>query len=98
MSRKTIEEVIAEATSNRRVCPQPQLWNQLWEMLPERKRVGASWQPAPPLILAAWWEASDAAKRERFIEHLECANARGALDSIAKFLSSLTNEQWHIEA
>ena len=37
-----------------RVCPNPQEWQALWEMLPDKKRVGAGWAPPLPLILAAW--------------------------------------------
>ena len=84
--------------SNGRVCPEPQPWNKLWEMLPERERRGASWEPPPPLILAAWWETSDAEKRERFIEHLRYADRHGALGEVEKFLASLSKDQWHVEA
>jgi hypothetical protein len=50
----TVENLVAYCRVNDRVCPLPPLWNDLWEMLPNRARVGAGWQPPPPLILAAW--------------------------------------------
>ena len=36
----TVERLIAYCRENNRVCPLPPLWNQLWEMLPNRTRVG----------------------------------------------------------
>ena len=39
-----------------RICLRPDPWNKLWELLPDRKRVGNGWEPALPLILAAWYE------------------------------------------
>ena len=75
-------------------CPQPQWWNRLWEMLPERSRVGAGWNPPLPLILAAWWEASDSQKRDRFIDHLRWADDHGITDEVLTFLESLSPEDW----
>ena len=92
----SVDEVLAIATLNGRVCPQPQQWNALWEMLPERKRLAGAWEPPAPFILAAWWEASDQAKRERLASHIRYAAENGALDAVAKYLSSLTDEQWHV--
>ena len=45
--------LIAYCRENSRVCPMPQRWNALWELLPNRKRVGGGWEPPLPLILAA---------------------------------------------
>jgi len=60
-----------------RVCPMPPLWHRLWEMLPNRTRVGAGWQPPLPLILAAWhdtpamqWAAQHGAPDNTQIAHL----------------------------
>jgi hypothetical protein len=92
----SVDEVLAIATLNGRVCPQPQQWNALWELLPGRKRSGSGWEPPLPLILAAWWETSDQAKRERLASHIQYAAENGALDAVAKYLSSLTDEQWHV--
>lgn len=92
----SVDEVLAIATQQGRVCPQPPQWSALWEMLPGRKRSGSGWQPPAPLILAAWWEASDQEKRERLASHIRYAAENGALDAVAKYLSSLTDEQWHV--
>ena len=80
-----------------RVCPQPLLWNKLWEMLPGRHRVGGGWAPAAPLILAAWWATSDCEKRQRFLEHIQYANEHGVLDEVADYLRALSPDDWHFE-
>jgi hypothetical protein len=94
---RTVEEVLSNASMNGRVCPQPQLWNTLWEMLPERKRVGAGWEPALPLILAGWWASSDEQKRERLASHVRYAAEHGVLEAVADYLDSLAPEQWYVK-
>ncbi len=91
----SVEAVIELARAEKRVCPQPQRWNELWQMLPDRRRVGGGWSPSLPLILAAWWETSDAEKQERFFSHIHYAGEHGALDAIHSFLMSLPHDQWH---
>ena len=92
-----LEESLAFSQAERRVCPQPQRWNELWELLPERKRVGAGWEPSLPLILGAWWHTSDVEKRERFLSHIRWASEHGELSKVAAFIKSLGPEQWHHE-
>lgn len=90
--------VHAIATKNDRVCPLPQPWNRLYDLLPGKSRAGGGWSPALPLILAAWDASTDAMKRERFLEHLDWAASHGALDAVAAFLEGLPEEQWlHLE-
>jgi hypothetical protein len=81
--------------AERRICPQPTHWNTLWGMLPHRQQIGAGWQPPPPLILAAWSDASDTQKRERLLLHLRYAEEHGAIESVAKFLRSLSPSDWY---
>jgi hypothetical protein len=94
---KTPDDILVECSVKRRVCPQPQQWNKLWELLPDRRRQGEGWEPPLPLILAAWHHTSDAEKRERLRVHLRWAAAHGALDKVANFISSLKPEDWHTE-
>ena len=94
---KTLEKLMAEATKDRRVCPQPTAWNRLWELLPNRRRVGVGWQPPLPLILAALWEASDSDKRNRFHSYLRWASDHGAIEPVANLLSNMKPEDWHTE-
>jgi hypothetical protein len=64
-------------------------------MLPNKKRVGAGWDPPLPLIFAAWWEASDDAKQERFQLHIRWAAAHGVLKTVGQFLWSLPESEWY---
>ena len=61
-----LEEILAFSQAVKRICPQPQLWNELWETLPNKKRVGAGWEPPLPLILGAWWNTTDLEKKTAF--------------------------------
>lgn len=91
----SIEDVIAEAEKNGRICPLPMRWNELWEKLPNRTRKGAGWEPPLPLILAAWWDTPILAKKLRFREHLEWADKHKCLDDIYKFMVELSEDQWY---
>lgn len=44
----TPDTLIAYCRENNRVCPMPQRWNALWELLPDRARVGGGWEPPLP--------------------------------------------------
>lgn len=92
---KTPEEIIAGLAAEGRICPQPTRWNELWEMLPNRRRAGNGWEPAPPLILAAWHVSSDAAKCDRFLHHLQWAFDHGNMETVIRFLDSLPPAEWH---
>jgi hypothetical protein len=72
----------------------PQDWQRLWQMLPDRKQVGVSWSPSPPLILAAW-DLPVLPKMMRLAEHIEWAASHGALEPIGAFLRGLQEDQWH---
>ena len=58
---------------NKQVCPLPKAWQQLWEMLPEKRRTVDAWGAAIPLIGAAWHDASVMLKMVRLAEHLRWA-------------------------
>ena len=90
-----LEELLVFSQTKHRVCPQPQYWYELWELLPERKCIGTSWEPSAPLILGAWGHTSDIEKRERFLSHIRWASEHGALSKVAAFIKSLGSEQWH---
>ena len=91
----TIEEVLAVIQNNKRVCPQPQKWQQLYDMLPSKQRKGAAWVPPLPLILGAWRDTPDMSKMLRLREHIEWADAHGYLEEVSLFLLELPEEQWH---
>ena len=89
-----LQDLTRLCSENGRVCPQPLKWNEMWDMLPNKHRKGFGWEPAVPLILAAWWESSPAAKQERFQFHLKYAAENGALDKIDTFLRGLVEKDW----
>jgi hypothetical protein len=91
----TVDQVLEEAFKNNRVCPLPPYWNELWNMLPNRHRQGAGWSPSLPLILAAWHESSDPAKKSRFEEHIRWADTHGVLNETHQFIANLSEDRWH---
>lgn len=91
----TIDQVLAIATKNGRICPQPQKWQKLYELLPDRKRTGAGWEPPVPLVLGAWSDTPAMSKMLRLREHIEWAEAHGVLEQVNAFLCSLPEEAWH---
>jgi hypothetical protein len=90
----TLEQALEEAQKNDRVCPQSMKWNELYELLPDRARRGNRWEPAPPLILAAWWDTPVVSKQLRLREHIDWASKHGCLDSIYEFMQNLKEEEW----
>ena len=79
---------------NGRLCPQPMVWNRLWEMLLGRHRVGLGWEPALPLILGAWWDSTGLEKNLRFLEYLQWAYNRGCLKAVDSYLRSIGEGEW----
>jgi hypothetical protein len=92
---ESIDSLMDFCQQNNRVCPMPNKWNQLYDMLPGRRREGLGFKPASPLILAAWYEATDLMKRDRLFEHLRWASDHRALDAVGRFLRSLAENDWH---
>ena len=89
------ENLIAYCREDNRVCPQPDRWIELWEMLPDRKQIGAVWEPPLPLILAAWHETPAISKMLRLAEHIHWADAHGVLPQVDTFLRNLGEKDWH---
>jgi hypothetical protein len=90
-----LDQVWAEAQKNRRVCPQPRKWQELYEMLPNKRRLGNGWEPSVPLILAAWWTTPALAKMLRLREHVEWAEKQGCLEAVFNYLAALQENEWH---
>jgi len=88
-------ELLEYVKANGRACPQPVRWNSLWEMLPDRRRAGNGWEPALPLILAAWSDATGVLKHLRFLEHLEWAHKHGCIDQVDAYLRALPEADWY---
>lgn len=92
--KSDLDHLLKMATSNRRVCPLRIPWEKLWTMLPEKGRVGGTWQPCPPPILGDWWTTTNKEKKDRFLSHLRHAHAKGATEAVGRFLSALREEEW----
>ena len=89
-----LDNLIYYCSENKRICPQPTQWNELWNMLPNKVQVGAGWKPALPLILAAWWDSSPEEKQKRLWDHLRYADTHGALEQAGSFLRGLDEKAW----
>lgn len=91
----TTQSLLAYCRENGRVCPKPDAWNKLWELLPERRQIDSGWQPSLPLILGAWAYTSNLEKMLRLAEHIEWADKHGNLPEAAAFVRKLTENDWH---
>jgi len=87
--------LITYIRENNRVCPVPMRWNDLYELLPDRKRNGGGWEPPLPLILAAWHTTPALPKMLRLAEHIEWAAAHSALDKVDAYLRGLPESDWY---
>ncbi len=85
------QSLIDYCRENDRVCPKN--WDQLWRMLPNKKRVGLGWKPPLPLILAAYYGPA-ILKMLRLAEHIKWAEKHGSLTRISNFLRELPEEKW----
>jgi len=85
---------MAYCRENGRVCPMPQQWVALFDVLSNKRQVGVAREPALPLILAAWHEASALAKMLRLAEHIEWAAKQGDLLKVAEYLHALPESSW----
>lgn len=95
MTDDKLKELLAYVRDDGKICPNPQEWNILWEMLPDKKRGDAGWDPPLPLILAAWYEPH-IYKILRFEEHIRYAAEHGVLDQVDEYLRGLKPEQWFV--
>jgi hypothetical protein len=94
MNQEKLDDLIKFVQDGGKVCPMPQKWNELWEILPNRERVGAGWKPSLPLILAAWWEATPEQKRQRLMTHITYAVEQGVFNEVDQYLRQLQPQDW----
>lgn len=90
----TAKTLVALCKEHGRICPMPQSWNKLYELLPGKRRTGVGWEPPLPLILGAWDDTSPMLKTMRFVEHIDWAEQHGGLEAVAKFVMSLPEANW----
>jgi hypothetical protein len=94
LARQLFNRLVAQSNENGRVCPQPMIWNRLWELLPNRESLSVYGRPPSP---EAWSETSDSDKRDWFQFHLDWAYEHGAIDAVSNLLSNMKPEAWHTE-
>ena len=87
-----LEILLAYCQADGRVCPQPNIWNNLWKLI--KRTTGKEDIPAP-LILAAWYDAPNLLKMLRLKEHLEIAYENDAFAEVKAFLMNLEEGDWY---
>lgn len=93
-ANNSLDALLEYARAEGRVCPMPMKWNELYEMLPDRRRMGGGWEPPLPLILGAWWYASATEKQERLALHLRHASTHDVFDQVDAFVRNLRPDEW----
>ena len=93
-SVETFESLWDYCTANKRAIPRD--WTKLYQLLANtRQKTSGGWEPALPLILAAWHNTMPIEKQLRFREHIEWARDQGQLEEISAFLRSLDEGDWY---
>jgi hypothetical protein len=90
-----LEALLVYVQADGRICPQPQRWNELWKILPNKQQEDTGWKPPLPLILGAWWHSTGLEKMLRLEEHIIYAAKNGVLDKVDRFLRGLSRNDWH---
>lgn len=92
----TFETLWEYCTSNKRLVPNPQVWNKLFGMLKNTKqKANGGWEPSLPLILGAWHNTMPIEKQLRFKEHFQWAFDNQQIDEIGCYLRALPEEGWY---
>jgi len=93
--KETIESLWAYCTAEKRLVPMPFEWSKLHGMLKGvRQLPNGGWEPAAPLILAAWHCTMPIEKQLRLKEHIQWAHDHDQLDQVGRFLRSLPEQKW----
>jgi hypothetical protein len=88
-----LAELFVYVRESGRICPMPNRWHELWEMLPGQRRVGSGWEPSLPLILGAW-DSPALLKILRLQEHIRYAAEKGCLHAVDRYLRGLEESDW----
>jgi hypothetical protein len=88
----TVQDVMVEARRFNRVCPQPEAWQRLYDLLP----AGGAGRNAPAPIGGPAWRVTPAmSKRMCLRDQIEWAHEHGTLEAVMQLLKSLPETQWH---
>jgi len=94
LHQPTKDYFLKEVTKNNRVCPNPNLWNDLHTLAIE-SNFNSHTPPSLPLILGAWWDTSDLDKSERLKELIDWCYVTNVSDVAWTFIQSLDESEWH---
>jgi hypothetical protein len=90
----SFESLWAFCTANDRVVPKH--WDKFYKRLSNTRQLpSGGWEPALPLILAAWHETTPIEKQLRFKEQIEWANIQGQIEEIGIYLRHLGEHDWY---
>ena len=92
--RVTLDAAMVEARRNNRVCPRPEHWIAIYEMLPGRTLVNGKQFPTPPITGPAWKATPSLPKRLFFREHLEWAERHKVIDAVYAQMKQLPEDAW----
>lgn len=92
--KEKLEALLEYVKADGRICPMPNPWIRLWDMLPAKRHVGRDWEPPLPLSLAVWWETPLAAKSLRLERHIRYAAQHEALNEVDSYLRGLKPDEW----
>ncbi|MFO1401236.1 MAG: hypothetical protein U1F06_02615 [Steroidobacteraceae bacterium] len=87
-----VEQTLALAQKNERICPRPIHWVKLYRLLPRRQAAQGA-EPPPPL-LESGANAPALLKTLRLAEQVRWAAAHGVLGAVHGFLEQLREEDW----
>ncbi len=90
-----LESLLAFIRSNGRVCPEPEYWNEMWNVLCSREPRPTQVKPGLPLILGGWHYSSDDDKRDCLEAQVRWAAAHGRLGEVDAFLRGIRDDEWH---
>jgi hypothetical protein len=90
----TLEAAMLVARRNNRVCPRPEHWQELHGLLPARTTTRGVQTPPVPPTGPAWSKTAPLTKRLLFREHIEWAEAQGALENLMAFMQTMPETDW----
>ncbi|MBI5277450.1 MAG: hypothetical protein HY854_13425 [Burkholderiales bacterium] len=85
-----VDEVLLLARKNNRVCPLPDEWQRIYQMLPDTPP-----RLVRPLVDRDWAQTSSLAKRMVLRDQIEWAASAGLLGHLRDLLAELPEESWH---
>ena len=91
----TAQTLIAYCRENGRVCPRPDHWIAMYDLLPHGRRPDGGAEPSLPLILGGWSYSSNLDKMIRLADHINWAEQHGCLPTVSMFLRGLQEADWH---